>query len=140
MGDEPPSVPVNKGVQVCRFIVPGTAIGKPRMTRSDVWRKRPAVLRYRAFCDLVRSHAPTLPADVFGIFIVAYMPMPPSWSNRKTDLHWATINRQRPDGDNILKAVMDALFEEDSGIGVTVCTKIWCKQEEAQLHINLFHH
>ena len=28
-----------------------TPIGKPRMTRADKWKQRPAVMRYRAFCD-----------------------------------------------------------------------------------------
>lgn len=27
-----------------------TPIGKPRMTRADKWKQRPAVMRYRAFC------------------------------------------------------------------------------------------
>lgn len=31
-----------------------TPIGKPRMTRADKWKKRPAVMRYRAFCDEAR--------------------------------------------------------------------------------------
>ena len=31
-----------------------TPMGKSRMTRADKWKKRPEVLRYRAFCDEVR--------------------------------------------------------------------------------------
>jgi hypothetical protein len=33
-----------------------TPVGKPRMTRSDKWKQRPPVIRYRMFCDEARLH------------------------------------------------------------------------------------
>lgn len=37
---------------------------KPRMTQRDRWAKRPAVLRYRAFCDEVRLRAWRCPSAI----------------------------------------------------------------------------
>lgn len=34
---------------------PIVPVPKPRMTQRDKWQKRPAVMRYRAFCDEVRA-------------------------------------------------------------------------------------
>jgi len=32
-----------------------TPVPKPRQTRSDKWKQRPCVMRYRAFADEVRA-------------------------------------------------------------------------------------
>jgi hypothetical protein len=58
-----------------------TPLGKPRMTRADKWKTRPAVMRYRAFCDEVRLRKIHLPES--GAHITFVMPMPPSWSKKK---------------------------------------------------------
>ena len=36
-----------------------------------------------------------------------------------------TLHRSKPDRDNIDKAVMDALFPEDSGIAAGTIRKVW---------------
>jgi hypothetical protein len=56
-------------------------IGKPRMTRSDKWKKRPEVMRYRAFCDEVRLRKLTMPES--GAHVTFVLPMPASWSKKK---------------------------------------------------------
>ncbi len=121
------------------FVVPEIALGKPRMTRSDVWRKRPAVVRYRQFCDTVRECAGTIPDNVFGVYVASYIPMPTSWSAKKKERMYGTIMRQRPDGDNIIKGILDALFDEDSGVGIMTSFKVWCNDEQAQIHVHLFY-
>lgn len=133
---EPASEP---GIACFRFTVPGAVMGKPRMTQRDRWAKRPNVLRYREFCDRIREYAGTLPADVFGVHAVCYIPMPASWSQAKKSRHYGTLMRQKPDGDNIVKAVMDALLDRDEGVGCVGCIKLWCTDEEAQMHVRLFH-
>ena len=30
-------------------------VSKPRMTQRDVWKKRPVVVKYHAFCDEMRA-------------------------------------------------------------------------------------
>ncbi|HBZ1362084.1 TPA: RusA family crossover junction endodeoxyribonuclease [Escherichia coli] len=88
-----------------------TPIGKPRMTRADKWKQRPPVMRYRAFCDEVRLRKMTMPES--GSHVTFVLPMPPSWSKKK------------PDCDNMLKALMDALYEDDSHVWDCRITKIW---------------
>ena len=62
--------------------LPVTPYGKPRMTRRDQWAKRPAVIRYRAFCDAVRAAWPAgVPYPAAGAHVTFWLPMPKSWSN-----------------------------------------------------------
>jgi len=89
------------------------------MTQRDKWQKRSCVLRYRAFADLVRSelarHDFTLPAE--GLSVRFDMPMPVSWSKRRRNEMRGKPHRQRPDLDNMLKALTDAAMpDDDSGI------------------------
>ena len=51
--------------------IPVTPVSKPRMTQRDKWKKRPCVLRYRAYCDALRKFwqdAPSLPLDIMPFF------------------------------------------------------------------------
>lgn len=100
-----------------------TPLGKPRMTRADKWKKRPEVLRYRAFCDEVRLKKVTLPES--GYHVIFVLPMPPSWSKKKRALMDGKPHQQKPDKDNLEKALLDALFGEDSHIWDGRVTKIW---------------
>jgi len=97
--------------QLTGFLTP---IPKPRMTQRDVWAKRPCVLRYRAFCDELRLHAKaqgfTLP-ERFEIRF--WMPMPKSWTETFKAKMLHTPHQQKPDLSNLLKAVEDALLDED---------------------------
>jgi len=102
---------------------PITPVGKPRMTRSDKWKQRPAVLRYRAFKDEVRTHRVWVPED--GASILFVLPMPTSWSGKKRAAHDGQVHRTKPDVDNLLKALLDALYEDDSGIHTTAQRKVW---------------
>lgn len=95
------------------------------MTQRDKWLKRPAVVRYRQFCDFAREKAGILPSDPLGIRIVAYLPIPPSWPGKKRTAMAGAYHRQRPDADNIAKAVMDALLPEDSVLAVLTVSKFW---------------
>ena len=97
---------------------------KPRMTRSDSWRARPAVLRYRQWCDMVRAEVGswTLPEAFRATF---WMPMPASWSFRRREQTLGLPHQQRPDLDNLIKALMDALLVEDSAVWSIGAEKRW---------------
>ena len=47
--------------------------------------------------------------------------------------------RSKPDGDNILKAVCDALFEEDSGIADERVQKFWCYEGEEKTTVHVLY-
>ncbi|WP_460029401.1 RusA family crossover junction endodeoxyribonuclease [Mannheimia haemolytica] len=100
-----------------------TAMGKPRMTRADKWKKRDCVLRYRAFKDEVRLHNVSLPES--GYHLIFVMPMPQSWSKKKKAEMNGKPHQQKPDKDNLEKALLDALFEDDCRIWDGRVTKIW---------------
>ena len=92
-------------------------IAKPRMTKSDRWKKRPCVQRYWDFCDQLRLACRKVgyePHDQLSLVFI--IPMPSSWSKRKRDSFNGKPHQQRPDLDNLIKAFKDALLKEDSRI------------------------
>lgn len=99
------------------FTIPGDPVGKPRMTRRDRWAQRPPVLKYRAWADMARLCAPRdLPPSPLEIHVRAYLSIPDSWSKTRQAIAAGEWHRQKPDADNILKSVCDALFPEDKAI------------------------
>ena len=104
-------------------ITPNT---KPRMTRSDKWKKRPCVLKYRAFCDELRLQAKIQRFSFSGNYkICFYFEMPASWSKKKKEAMRGTPHEQTPDLDNLLKAVNDALLEQDKIVYRFEAAKWW---------------
>jgi len=105
------------------------------MTRSDVWKQRDCVMRYREFCDFARATATGDPgkkieADMLGLACFAWFPMPKSWNASTREQMAGKPHRQKPDASNVLKAVEDALFEKDEQISSTSCQKFWCPDGE----------
>lgn len=85
-------------------------VPKPRQTAADRWRKRPSVLRYRAFADELRLRAKGLPLRFIAL---ADLPMPLSWSAAKRQAMEGQPHQVRPDFDNLIKALTDALCPRD---------------------------
>ncbi len=135
---QPKHVPVKQAqthIQAKRFSVasdnydsqpreyPITGVPKPRQTQSDKWNKRPAVLRYRAFADDVKRLKVFLPECAAHVTFV--MPMPESWKPEKKSEFDGKPHQQKPDWDNLGKALCDAIYGEDSHIWDCRVTKIW---------------
>ena len=99
-----------------------TPVPQPRMVQSDRWNKRPRVLRYRAFRDECRLKKVVLPENYHVIFV---MPMPKSWSGKKCKRMSGQPHRSKPDKDNLEKALLDAVYEEDSIVWDGRVTKVW---------------
>lgn len=104
-------------------LYPVVPVPKPRQTQSDRWKQRPAVMRYRAFCDDLRARKCTFPES--GSHVIFHMPMPASWSKKKRAEMLGQPHRQKPDVDNLTKAVLDAVLKDDSGVWDMRTTKIW---------------
>lgn len=93
---------------------PFAPVAKPRQTRSDKWRQRPAVVAYRQWADLMRWHA-NLQGFRFpecGASVTFLLPMPRSWSARKRAAMHEQPHQQKPDVDNLAKAALDALLPD----------------------------
>ncbi len=101
-------------------------VAKPRQTRSDKWKQRPAVMRYRAFADEVRLKRVQLPEA--GAWIIFHMPMPVSWSQTKRALMKGKAHQQKPDVDNLTKSILDSIHADDSGVWDIRATKIWADE------------
>jgi Holliday junction resolvase RusA-like endonuclease len=107
-------------------------VSKPRMVRSDKWKKRTVTDSYWAFKGELKLRAnlqglETLPSELNTVaFIVS---MPESWSEKKKKEHDGMPHTQRPDLDNFLKGLQDCLCTEDSHIWkISNLIKIWGRQ------------
>ena len=105
------------------MIYPIIPCPKPRQTRSDRWRQRPAVLRYRAFADEVRAARVEIPES--GATVIFRLPMPTSWSMKKRQKMNGMPHQQKPDWDNLAKALCDAVYSDDSGVWDIRVIKLW---------------
>jgi Holliday junction resolvase RusA-like endonuclease len=101
-------------------------MGKPRMTRADKWKQRPEVMRYRAFCDHVRLLGVVLPES--NSHETIDIPKPKSRSKKKRAEKDGKPQQSKPDKHNLEKALMDALFTDDSHIWDSRVTKLWGKE------------
>jgi hypothetical protein len=114
------------------------------MTRSDQWKERDCVMDYRAFCDEARLAATGQPftylnhKQFLGYFAFAHIAMPESWSAKKKKEMAGRLHQQKPDKDNIEKALTDALFAQDSTLAIGgVMAKYWL-EEDAEPRIDVF--
>lgn len=100
-------------------------VPKPRMTRQDKWLDPPRerVKVYRNFCDLCRLNKIYLPPS--GGHVTFILPMPDSFSGKQKILLNGSPHNKTPDLDNLLKALSDALFSNDSIIWDIHVTKRW---------------
>lgn len=92
------------------IIYPITPIPKPRMVKSDAWKKRPCVLRYWAFKDEIKRLNVKYEN---GSAVIFCRPMPKSWSKKKRAEMHGVRHLATPDNDNMLKALLDCIFDED---------------------------
>jgi Holliday junction resolvase RusA-like endonuclease len=99
-------------------------MGKPRMTQRDKWQQRPAVMKYRTYCDELRLRLPLydLPAQ---LHITFYLPMPKSWSKKRRTETAGRPHDQKPDIDNLAKGFMDAFHTEDKHVYSLTAEKYW---------------
>ncbi len=97
-------------------------VPKPRMTRADRWKRRKCVERYFEYCDELRSNGLEI-GDILEV--IFFIPMPKSWSKKKKKEMCLRPHKQRPDLDNLVKAINDAANKEDSHIYIISAEKYW---------------
>jgi len=115
-------------------------VAKPRMTKRDVWKKRPCVVKYREYCDQLRAEFEDRKLPEHGLHIIFVVPMPKSWSKKSRALHIDSPHKQRPDLDNFAKAFFDALLPEDSRVWHCQLTKRWGGAGKILIATGLAHH
>jgi Holliday junction resolvase RusA-like endonuclease len=99
-------------------------VAKPRMTQRDKWAQRPAVMKYRAFKDRLKMAIGfrDIPQPCKVTF---HLPMPDSWSKRKRMATLGQPHLSKPDVDNLVKGLMDALYTDDAHIWSLWGEKRW---------------
>ena len=110
-------------------------VAKPTMTQQDKWKDpaRPCVAKYRAFCDeALLVYRIQLPHE--GAHITFGLPMPRSWSKAKKAAHDGEKHQQTPDLTNLLKALEDACYLDDSVIWhYGSLRKLWAREGYIQI-------
>lgn len=100
----------------------------PRQSERDKFNPSARVKRYRAFCNELRwLHKKQLivPENVLCVNLTFIMAMPKSWSFKKKADMSGEPHRQTPDIDNLVKAFLDAICEDDKFVpGINAC-KEW---------------
>jgi len=107
-------------------------VPKPRMVRSDAWKNRTCVTKYWSFKHDLVHKAELMGLQIGDVLSVRFViPMPKSWSKKKKHRMLHKPHQQRPDLDNLIKAIQDCLLQEDSNVWYyrDVC-KIWGTEGE----------
>lgn len=103
-------------------------VPKPRMTKGDRWQKNPRGARYRKFKQQVKLLRVKLPLPCKVTF---YLPLRPSITeNAVGDFgqDGSPHVEETPDADNLLKALMDALFVKDHAVWSIWPEKRWTEK------------
>lgn len=108
-------------------------MGAPRTTRADAWKKRPVILKYHAFRDAIQAEMKKVDLgggtwrDLDTLMVNFYLPMPKSWSKKKKEQMAGAMHQQKPDIDNLVKAVLDSIFRDgdDCRVAGVVARKFW---------------
>ena len=129
-----------KATKTHKTIIHIEPMGKPRMTQSDKWKKRPVVMRYWTYRDSIKSCLyinGINTKNAYGLNCTFYLSMPRTWSKKKKLLLTGKIHQQKPDLDNIYKGVLDAIFKDDSKIAVGIIEKRWADDNGARIELEI---
>lgn len=120
---------VGTGIRTLEVRVPGPAVPKPRMTRRDQWLRpmRDCVRRYYAWKDVVKFTTIEEAKKYQGIPHDGPVMLDITFYFEQGD-KVATLHTKKPDIDNLVKAVMEALtgvvYIDDCQVAVCCATKM----------------
>lgn len=110
------------------FVVPGKPTGKqrPRFTQAGKFARAYTPKETVTYEQEIKRYALEAGVSVVenaavSVCVVAVWSMPKSWSIKKRDLNRLSPRPSKPDGDNVLKAVCDAL----EGIAYAHDGQVW---------------
>ena len=123
------------------FTVPGVPRGKgrPRAARRGAHIAMDTDDKTAAYENLVRLAYIQAGGGMLGgaieLGVIAYMPVPESWSKTKKRAAYGAPHLGKPDASNIQKAVEDGLngvaYADDSAIWMTTTQKVYCNSTQA---------
>lgn len=117
------------------FVIPGKPFAKQRPKsaviagRARVYTQKETVSFERKVAEIAR---PSFPVPIEGpvkLRVVAVFEIPKSWTKKRKAESLGGFHVQRPDGDNLLKAIKDGLnriaWEDDCQVADVRCVKRW---------------
>ena len=114
------------------FAIPGKPFGKqrPRATRMGrVYTPKETVRFEQVVAQIAIEHFSAPFTGPVRLTVIATFAPAASWSRKKREATIGTYHTQKPDSDNIVKAVSDAMnriaYADDSQIAETVAQKKW---------------
>lgn len=129
------------------FFVPGQPRGKgrPRFTTRGGFPRTYTDKKTRSFEDGILAafreaypDAKPFSAGVpVSVYVFARLEPPKSWPKHRKEASRFRLHTEKPDLDNILKSVLDALQKDggpvpdDSAVADIICNKRWCRENEA---------
>ena len=119
-----------------QIIINTNPVPKPRMTKSDKWKKRKCVQDFWEYKQILATRAikeGVLPREHYDLTFVLKMPM--DWSKKKRAEQVGQPHKKRPDIDNLVKGVLDCLLAEDGCVYEIKANKQW--GEHGQVIFNL---
>jgi Holliday junction resolvase RusA-like endonuclease len=119
--------------------LPFPAMGKPRMTRRDRWKKRPLIRNYFSWCDMVRLTMESWPnpEEVYRVEIETHTTPPTRFGPGQKRAMYGTLKRTPPDPDNVAKAFLDTWWKNDAGVGDLVVRRRWWDKDEVVITMHL---
>ena len=129
---------------VIEIIVPGAPVGKarPRVTKSGhayTPEKTRAYEQKVKLCWKQQSGERFPPGAGICVEITAYMPIPSSLSMRKQEALLGKEHLKKPDLDNIIKAILDALngcaYGDDSVIWMITASKYYGRVPQVRIRL-----
>ena len=130
------------------IFIPGTPVAQPRhrvsarggFARTYLPKKHPVHAYKRAVHEAaVAAGLPVFSGPV-DVEIAAVFSMPKSWSKKKRDALACDLHAQKPDADNVAKAILDALsafWRDDAQVAVLRVRKMWSVSWQAGTHIRI---
>lgn len=124
------------------FTIPGTPFAKqrPRATRQGrVYTPKETVSFERTVGQIAMQHFPEPITGPVSVTIRATFEPAQSWSQKKRAAHLSRPHTQRPDIDNIAKAICDGLnriaFADDGQIAHLDVKKVWGPAPRTVVHV-----
>lgn len=127
------------------FAVPGKPYAKKRHRigmiagRARAFNPKENATAEGSIGNLAAKHFPAPIMGPVAVEVVATFAIPKSWSKKKAAEHMHQPHCQKPDGDNILKAVKDALnriaWADDGQVYDARVRKFWGETDQTVIHV-----
>lgn len=125
---------MSQGVTKCIFM-PAFGKARPRVTKNGTFMPRD----YEKKKKYLRWQFGEVPPGLVHLSVTAVRRMPKDWSKAQKERRRGTYAKPKPDADNILGAIMDALFpddtDDDDRVISVFCEKVWGDKHELVIEV-----